>query len=40
VDGLAPPTQADLVRHALAQGWDAARFGAELTAHSARRATT
>ena len=40
VDGLAPPTQADLVRRALAQGWDPARFGAELTAHSARRLTS
>ncbi len=37
VDGLAPPTQADLVRSALAQNWAPDRFGAELTTHSARR---
>ncbi len=37
VDGLAPPSQADLVRSALAQGWDPARFDEELTAHSTRR---
>ena len=37
VDGLAPPTQADLVRRALAQGWDAraVRSGAD---RSTRRA--
>lgn len=40
VDGLAPPSQADLVRRALAEGWDTARFDEELTAHSRRRATT
>jgi ectoine hydroxylase-related dioxygenase (phytanoyl-CoA dioxygenase family) len=40
VDGLAPPTQADLVRQALAQGWEPARFSTELAAHSARRDTT
>jgi ectoine hydroxylase-related dioxygenase (phytanoyl-CoA dioxygenase family) len=37
VEGLAPPSQADLVRRALAEGWAEDRFGAELTAHSARR---
>ena len=38
VDGLAPPTQADLVRRALAEGWDAATFTARLDAHTGRRA--
>lgn len=37
VDGLAPPSQADLVRRALAEGWDRTRFDAELAAHSDRR---
>jgi ectoine hydroxylase-related dioxygenase (phytanoyl-CoA dioxygenase family) len=40
VDGLAPPTQADLVRRALAEGWSADSFRARLAAHSARRRTT
>jgi ectoine hydroxylase-related dioxygenase (phytanoyl-CoA dioxygenase family) len=39
VDGLAPPSQADLVRQALAEGWPAERFEAGLTAHSERRRT-
>jgi ectoine hydroxylase-related dioxygenase (phytanoyl-CoA dioxygenase family) len=37
VDGLAPPTQADLVRRAVAQGWTAAAFDAALTDHARRR---
>ena len=40
VDGLAPPTQADLVRRALAEGWDEERFGDKLAAHADRRRTT
>ncbi|HVH21982.1 MAG TPA: hypothetical protein VNA11_05965 [Pseudonocardia sp.] len=39
MDGLAPPTQADLVRQALAEGWDDDRFAAALTEHTAKRAT-
>ncbi len=39
VDGLAPRTQADLVRRALAQSWDEHRFADALNAHTARRAT-
>jgi ectoine hydroxylase-related dioxygenase (phytanoyl-CoA dioxygenase family) len=39
VDGLAPPSQADLVRRALAESWDEERFGTVLTAHSDRRRT-
>lgn len=38
VDGLAPPTQADLVRRALAEGWDETTFRSELARHDARRA--
>jgi ectoine hydroxylase-related dioxygenase (phytanoyl-CoA dioxygenase family) len=37
VDGLAPPSQADLVRQALADGWPPETFEAALTAHSDRR---
>jgi ectoine hydroxylase-related dioxygenase (phytanoyl-CoA dioxygenase family) len=37
VDGLAPPTQADLVRRAVAEGWTAAAFDAALTDHARRR---
>jgi ectoine hydroxylase-related dioxygenase (phytanoyl-CoA dioxygenase family) len=37
--GLAPPSQADLVRRALAQGWDEDTFRAELAAASDRRRT-
>jgi len=37
VDGLAPPTQADLLRRAVAQRWTAAAFDAALTDHSRRR---
>jgi ectoine hydroxylase-related dioxygenase (phytanoyl-CoA dioxygenase family) len=40
VDGLAPPTQADLVRRALAQRWPADTFRARLAAHTARRRTS
>ena len=39
VDGLAPPSQADLVRRAVAGGWSAEAFEAALTDHSARRDT-
>jgi len=39
VDGLAPPSQADLVRQALAEGWSQEKFEAELTEHTARRRT-
>ena len=37
--GLAPPTQADLVRRALAGDWDEPRFRAALDAHDVRRRT-
>jgi hypothetical protein len=37
VGGLAPPTQADLVHRALAEGWDHPTFRAELAAQAARR---
>jgi ectoine hydroxylase-related dioxygenase (phytanoyl-CoA dioxygenase family) len=37
VGGLAPPSQADLVRQALAEGWSAEAFEAALTEHSGRR---
>ncbi len=37
VDGLAPPTQADLVRRALSEGWDSDAFGAALTEQAGRR---
>ncbi|WP_127999710.1 phytanoyl-CoA dioxygenase family protein [Piscinibacter defluvii] len=36
-DGLAPPAPAALMRRALGEGWDAARFGAALQAQAARR---
>jgi ectoine hydroxylase-related dioxygenase (phytanoyl-CoA dioxygenase family) len=39
VDGLAPPSQADLVRRALDEGWDHDTFRAELAAWSERRRT-
>jgi ectoine hydroxylase-related dioxygenase (phytanoyl-CoA dioxygenase family) len=39
VGGLAPPSQADLLRQALAEGRDELAFGAELTAHAQRRRT-
>ncbi len=37
IGGLAPQTQADLVRQALAEGWDEAAFREALHAHRARR---
>jgi ectoine hydroxylase-related dioxygenase (phytanoyl-CoA dioxygenase family) len=39
VDGLAPPSQADLVRRALAEGWSTEAFEAALTEHAERRRT-
>lgn len=39
VDGLAPPTQADLVRRAVAEHWTAEAFDAALTDHTTRRDT-
>jgi ectoine hydroxylase-related dioxygenase (phytanoyl-CoA dioxygenase family) len=39
VGGLAPPSQAELVRRALAESWDEDTFRVELAAHSARRRT-
>lgn len=39
VDGLAPPSQADLVRRAVAEGWTSEAFDAALTDHAARRDT-
>ncbi|ODU02031.1 MAG: phytanoyl-CoA dioxygenase [Pseudonocardia sp. SCN 72-86] len=40
VDGLAPPSQADVLREALANDADEAMFGAVLTAHGQRRRTS
>jgi hypothetical protein len=37
VDGLAPPSQADLVRRALCEGWPPEALRAELRAGTARR---
>jgi hypothetical protein len=37
VDGLAPPSQADLLAEAVQQGWGDARFAAALAEHSRRR---
>jgi ectoine hydroxylase-related dioxygenase (phytanoyl-CoA dioxygenase family) len=37
VGGLAPQTQAELVRQALDEGWDAATFAAGLCSHTERR---
>ncbi|HEX4361115.1 MAG TPA: phytanoyl-CoA dioxygenase family protein [Pseudonocardia sp.] len=39
LDGLAPPSQADLVHRALAERWTPDRLRAELAAQSARRST-
>jgi ectoine hydroxylase-related dioxygenase (phytanoyl-CoA dioxygenase family) len=39
VEGLAPPSQADVVWQALHEGWDGDRFRSELLAHAARRAS-
>jgi ectoine hydroxylase-related dioxygenase (phytanoyl-CoA dioxygenase family) len=40
VEGLAPPSQADLVRRGIDEGWDDTTFRTELAAHAARRRTT
>ena len=37
VDGLAPPTQADALRRAVAEGWDDARLATALAEHAAKR---
>ncbi len=39
VDGLAPPSQADLVRRAVAEGWSPEEFGDALADHARRRET-
>jgi ectoine hydroxylase-related dioxygenase (phytanoyl-CoA dioxygenase family) len=39
IDGLAPPSQADLVRRALDEGWTLATLREALRAHTARRAS-
>lgn len=39
IGGLAPPSQADVVRRGLAQRWDPAALAAELVAHATRRRT-
>ncbi len=40
IDGLAPPSQADLVRTAVSEGWDSQELKRELSAHARRRTTT
>lgn len=37
LDGLAPPTQADVLAQAVRERWDPSRLDAELTAHAERR---
>ena len=37
IDGLAPPTQAELVQQAVAEGWDDDRFRTALLAQRDRR---
>jgi len=37
VDGLAPPSQADVLLRAVREGWDAGRLAAELDTHAGRR---
>lgn len=37
VDGLAPPSQADLLRRALSEKWDEPRFASALEEHAGRR---
>lgn len=37
IGGLAPPTQAQILSQAVAEGWPAARLEAELAAWAARR---
>ena len=39
IDGLAPPSQADLLREAVLNGSPAAEFDAALDAYAARRRT-
>ena len=39
IGGLAPQTQAQLMRQALAEGWEAARFVAAIDEQAARRLT-
>ncbi|WP_219419790.1 phytanoyl-CoA dioxygenase family protein [Pseudonocardia nigra] len=39
VDGLAPPSQADVLRRALAEGWEPAALTTALAEHAARRRT-
>jgi ectoine hydroxylase-related dioxygenase (phytanoyl-CoA dioxygenase family) len=39
VDGLTPPSQAELVHRALAEGWDPGRLSAALDDYTARRRT-
>jgi hypothetical protein len=39
IDGLAPPSQADIVRDAVVEGWDADAFAAALDAYQERRRT-
>jgi hypothetical protein len=36
IDGMAPQTQADLVRQAFTEGWTQEAFGSALDAHAAR----
>jgi ectoine hydroxylase-related dioxygenase (phytanoyl-CoA dioxygenase family) len=40
VDGMAPQTQAELVRQAVAEGWDPSTLRHELAVHAARRGTS
>jgi ectoine hydroxylase-related dioxygenase (phytanoyl-CoA dioxygenase family) len=40
IDGLAPPSQADLMTTAVREGWDAPRLESELRAHEIRRRTS
>jgi len=40
IDGLAPPSQAELVRTAVREGWDAQALERALAAHAMRRTTT
>jgi ectoine hydroxylase-related dioxygenase (phytanoyl-CoA dioxygenase family) len=40
LEGLTPPSQADVLRTALAERWDAHRLRGELRAHAERRVTT
>jgi hypothetical protein len=39
IDGLAPPTQADILGRAVAEGWSRQQLETELGAWSARRQT-